>query len=115
MQAHPATPVVTPSPRFGVDDSIEEISEEIESASRAEQAWLKSACLKRDGNKCILTGFYDSNEWNKLGVNVTERPEEITAITELAHIIPFSMGSFSEGQVSRTAIRESVSYWLRFE
>ena len=113
MKASPATPVVTPSPRFGVHDSIEEIFSEIESASRAGQAWLKSACLKRDGNKCVLTGFYDVKEWNALGV--TERPDVVTAITELAHIIPFSMGSFSEGQVSRTAIRQSVSHWLRFE
>jgi len=108
VKAHPVTPVVTPSPRFGAHDSVEEISSEIESASRAEQAWLKSACLKRDGNKCVITGFYDTNEWNALGV--TERPDAITFPTELAHIIPFSMGSFSEGQVSRTAIRQSVSH-----
>ena len=102
MKAHPCTPAV-PSPRFGADDNIEEISSEIESATRGDQAWLKTVCLNRDGKKCIISGLYDINEWLKFPVN--ERPNVGTARTELAHIIPFSLGSFSEVQVSQTVAR----------
>jgi len=46
----------------------------------------------------MISGAYDTEEWHKLPVS--ERPDVVRARTELAHILPFSLGSFSESQVS---------------
>jgi len=48
----------------------------------------------------MLHGLWNSYIREKLSAK--ERSNEKTAITEVAHIIPFSMDSFSEPQVSES-------------
>ncbi|KAF8459174.1 hypothetical protein BDZ91DRAFT_742365 [Kalaharituber pfeilii] len=96
MKAHAKTPIPTPSPRWGAEEDVEEISSEIESVTRNDQAWLKAACLRRDGDKCAITGYYDVMQSFNSGDGRHE--ERITEITEVAHIIPFALGSFPEKQ-----------------
>ncbi|KAL0640252.1 hypothetical protein Q9L58_000530 [Maublancomyces gigas] len=99
MKSHGGTPLASPSPRFGAEHSVEEISSELfESCTRNDQAWLKAACLRRDNNRCVLTQFYDANEADK-NLSGSEYLEVTTEITEAAHIIPFSLGNFAETEV----------------
>ncbi|EZF30887.1 hypothetical protein H109_06327 [Trichophyton interdigitale MR816] len=58
------------------------------------QAKLKNDCLKRDGYRCQVTGLWDrhSVETGK----IVPEDERILAATEVAHILPFSLGSFDE-------------------
>jgi len=97
VKARGKTATPTPSPRFGAEDSINEISVNLESSSR-DQKWLKRVCLGRENNRCILTGLYDS-------VKAMGNPEIdpifiATTKTEIAHIIPFSLGNFEESEVN---------------
>ena len=62
----------------------------------------------------MISGAYDTKEWLKLPVN--ERPNVARARTELAHIIPFSLGSFSEAQVSLDILNAArLLNMLKFE
>ena len=97
MKARGKTPAVTPSPRCGAETDVDEIVMEIETSTRASQAWLKTVCLRRDKNRCIITHAYDGIESMKLPK--AERDSCITADTEVAHIIPFSLGHFGENEV----------------
>ncbi|CAG8910015.1 unnamed protein product [Penicillium egyptiacum] len=46
-------------------------------------------CLKRDGYKCVITGEFDLSSPNlKVGIR--------RALTECAHIIPFSLGTWKD-------------------
>ena len=87
MRAHPKTPSVITSPRFGLEDSVENIASELsESATRSSQRTLKKACLSRDGNMCAITHAIEASSAD---ANQTETN------TECAHIIPFSVGSWT--------------------
>lgn len=101
MKATGKTPV-SPSPRFGVDDSIEEIISELVSSSR-EQGWLKEACLRRDDNRCVLSGLYDTRK-AKESLSEDERKRTATTFTQAAHIIPFSVGNFAPTELGNTAM-----------
>ncbi|KAJ5945234.1 hypothetical protein N7516_005402, partial [Penicillium verrucosum] len=85
---------ITPSPRSGVEDSIENLkSLNIESISRSSQSQLRHHCLQRDGYKCVATGRYSGNH---------AHPQNApTTYLEAAHIVPFALGSFqaSDGEV----------------
>lgn len=107
MKAKGKTPVVSPSPRFGADDSINDITSELESSSRNEQGWLKEACLLRDNNRCVLTGLYDARK-ARTSLSSTEREHIATIKTEAAHIIPFSIGNFAETEVNISFINYAV-------
>ncbi|KAF7713037.1 Uncharacterized protein PECH_002164 [Penicillium ucsense] len=78
---------ITPSPRPGVEDSIEDLkSQDIDSITRSVQSQLRSHCLERDGNKCLASGYYSY---------LHPYPQNAkTARLEAAHIIPFALGSF---------------------
>ena len=90
MRAHPKTPSVTTSPRFGLEDSVENIASELtESATRKSQRALKKACLSRDGNMCAITHLIEASS---AGVN---QIDVVDTDTECAHIIPFSLGSWT--------------------
>jgi len=95
VKAKGKTPVVSPSPRFGADDSIDEIASELELSSRNEQGWLKEACLLRDDNRCVLTGLYDARK-AITSLSETEREHIATIKTEAAHIIPFLISNFGD-------------------
>lgn len=82
------TPAVIPSPRFNVADDADEIASEFEGqSSRNDQAWLKKACLARDGGKCVVTGMYDDS----IAYSRSMPADILTVYTEAAHIIPFSV------------------------
>jgi hypothetical protein len=99
VKAHGRTPAVSPTPRFGGEDSIEEIASELtESSSRNDQKWLKAACLRRDNNRCVISGYYDMNQAIE-SMTVSELDNIVTADTDAAHIIPFSLGTFAESEV----------------
>ncbi|KAJ5583306.1 hypothetical protein N7535_001926 [Penicillium sp. DV-2018c] len=98
MRAHGGkTPTeVTPSPRPGVEDSIEPITR------WNPQLQLRRHCLERDGNKCLATGYYSFDH--------DYPPNAPTAILEAAHIIPFALGSSraSDGE----AVNRHASIWV---
>ncbi|KAN0076343.1 hypothetical protein V8E54_006485 [Elaphomyces granulatus] len=76
--------IITPSPRFGVEDSIENIATLITESTIREQPRLRRQCLKRDGNRCCITKIYNAGSGHV-----------DTAPLEAAHIIPFSLARFS--------------------
>jgi hypothetical protein len=81
------TPAITTSPRFGVEDSIENLdSLDLESTRRAAQGKLGRNCLRRDGQRCIVTGY-----WN---TDFDFPPNAVDAPLQAAHVIPFSLGHF---------------------
>jgi hypothetical protein len=83
---------ITPSERFNAGADYEEIASEFEGVeTRNSQTALKKACLRRDGNKSVVTGYYDATEAKKLTQH--ERQGLLTFRTQAAHIIPFSLGN----------------------
>lgn len=89
---------ITPSPRSGIEDSIEDLkSQNIEPISRSYQSQLRNHCLERDGNKCLATGLYS---------HAHAYPRNaVTTYLEAAYIIPFALGSFQANHRHRnTAI-----------
>jgi hypothetical protein len=82
------TPVITPSPRIGFDDSVEDLnSRDITPASRNNQGRLRRNCLRRDGYRCTITRSWSSNH--------DFPPGEPTAILQPVHILPSALGSFT--------------------
>jgi len=103
MKAHGRTPAVSPTPRFGGEDSIEEIASELtEPSSRNDQKWLKAACLRRDNNRCVISGYYDAIIAIE-SMTASDLDNTVTADTDAAHIIPFSLGTFAESERRNTA------------
>ncbi|KAJ5121468.1 uncharacterized protein N7515_009429 [Penicillium bovifimosum] len=97
LQKGGKTPIeITPSPRSGVEDSIENLkSQNIEPISGSCQSRLRHRCLERDGNKCLATGHYSHNH--------AHPQNAMTTHLEAAHIIPFALGSFqaNDGEAFR--------------
>ena len=94
VKARGNTPFAVISPRFGAEDGVNEIASELSTpSSRSGQAELKAACLQRDNNRCVLSGIYDIIQAEE---NLSDAELSVTAtgMTELAHILPFSLGSF---------------------
>lgn len=85
MKAIRSTPIR--SPRDGMEDSIENIASQFTDPAVREE-FLKHACLARDGKKCVVTGSFDENSIDKNDTTTQ------VAITECAHIIPFSLGTW---------------------
>ena len=52
------------------------------------------ACFERDGGRCMVTGA-----WAEKYPGVPEDAQ--TTPTQAVHIVPFSLGQFSENQVPR--------------
>ncbi|KAB8229459.1 HNH endonuclease signature motif containing protein [Aspergillus alliaceus] len=79
---------LTPSPRFGTEDSIEDLLSEIDDPVVREQERLRTQCLSRDGYRCVITKAYEET---------ANPPPQIPFVGNLiaAHIIPFCLGSFS--------------------
>ena len=82
--------------RFDDLSAIDTISSEITTQKR-NQARLKTRCLARDNNRCMLSGWYDVVMAEKL--SAAEQQSILTGHTEAAHIIPFSLAAFSESEV----------------
>ena len=89
-----STRQVTPSPWN--DSSLEQddlLSTMLELATRNEQGQLKAFCLKRDNYKCMVTGAYDPSA---VGTILAEDSSERTMYTQLAHILPYSIGKWTD-------------------
>jgi len=100
-----STRQVTPSPWD--DASLEEediLATMLESATRNEQAQLKVYCLKRDNYKCLVTGLYDPSA---IGNILAEDSSESTMYTQLAHILPYSIGKWTD----RTSEERIAQIW----
>lgn len=81
------TPRFVSSPRLGVEDSIDNLEDLIADPVEREQEALRRDCLKRDGNKCVVSGFYN--------VKYSQVPSGgKRADLIAAHILPFSLGTF---------------------
>jgi hypothetical protein len=81
------TPAITRSPRFSIEDSIENLySLDLESATRKDQQKLRAHCLKRDGDQCVISKIWDKNSPYPAG--------GIFGFLDAAHIIPFALGAF---------------------
>ena len=94
---------ITPSPHFGLEDSIENFkSLNIEPITRSPQSQLRSHCLERDGHKCLATGLYSYTHAHPQG--------EMTTYLEAAHIIPFALES-SQAK-DRRAEHRNASIWV---
>ncbi|KAJ5085393.1 hypothetical protein N7532_010164 [Penicillium argentinense] len=78
---------VTPSPRSGVEDSVEDIKgKSIEPISRNPHSKLRKNCLERDGYKCMATHQYSIDHPHPKSARTT--------YLEAAHIIPYTLGIF---------------------
>jgi hypothetical protein len=94
---------ITPSPRSGVEDSIENLkSLNIEPISGSSQSQLRHRCLERDGNKCLATGYYSHSH--------THPRNALTTHLEAAHIIPFALGSFQAN--NGEAVDRHAKIWV---
>lgn len=88
------TPAVRP-PRFGVEDSIENLlAMGHDPVFRDDQAKLRTDCLRRDGNMCVISKAYNVDA-------VTKPPGVKTSHLTAAHIVPFSLGTFKDDTEER--------------
>lgn len=86
------TPSVTKSPRFNAVQDLEETASELDgTSSRNDQRWLRRACLERDGEKCVVSNFYDQSEAEKIPKR--RKKGLVAAIINVARILPFSIGN----------------------
>jgi hypothetical protein len=81
------TPAITPSPRPGRENSVDNLKDlQMQPINRSSQAQLRNHCLARDGNRCVATGLYSPNH---------KRPRNaMTTHLRAAHIIPVALESF---------------------
>jgi hypothetical protein len=101
------TPGITPSPRLGLEDSIENLdSQHIDSATRNDQPRLRDNCLKRDGHRCVLSQCWDEN--------YQDREAGGYGPVEAAHIIPFALGKFHTDDERRQISRVWVNIFRYF-
>ncbi|CAG8909411.1 unnamed protein product [Penicillium egyptiacum] len=78
------TPIITPSPRIGFDDSVENLNSlDITPASRNDQERLRRNCLRRDGYRSV-------------------------------HILPFALGSFTNDDERRRSSEVWVNIFRYF-
>ena len=84
-----------PSPLLGLLDATDDINAIASSSTgvlvdRNQQENIKKACLKRDNQRCLITGFMDKSAYDKLPPNSMP---PVFVRTACAHIIPYSMGA----------------------
>ena len=107
VRARGPTPSVIESPRLNAGQDIEAMASAFEDfPSRKDQKGLKMACLVRDGGKCVVTGFHDSKEYQKLSA-IEEARSAGRVQTQAAHIIPFSI---ENSIVSSFGSRRKISF-----
>ncbi|KAJ5723432.1 hypothetical protein N7488_001467 [Penicillium malachiteum] len=79
-----STPSV--SARLGMEDSIENVASQ-STGPIVRDSGLKSECLARDGNRCVITGHFDED-------SLDPSSTRSTVYTECVHIIPFALTSW---------------------
>ena len=90
------------SPRLGAHGENSEVATETESSTRPTQSWLKSTCLERDGNCCVISGLCDVDQAHTYLDEAACQSMQLV-ITEVTRILPFSFGEFLEVEVSTLA------------
>ena len=104
MKARGPTSSPHTSPRFAAMSSIEDVDNEMpDSITRGQQRALRQKCLRRDGNKCVLSGTFNIDALSQEELNAwTPQDARGRHIGKLdaAHIIPFSLGQCSRKTVS---------------
>lgn len=82
-------------PSSPVDWDLAEISlGEVVSSARNEYTALKSACLKRDGHRCVVTGMIEQRDYGEMSLD--DRGESHTCGTWCAYILPYALKTFDE-------------------
>ena len=78
---------------------VESVAGEI-TPSQRHQKQLRTLCLERDQNRCVVSGYYDKLQLKNLPGDERRRVSGPKTWTEAAHIVPFSYGSFGKSGVS---------------
>ncbi|KAH0532424.1 hypothetical protein TsFJ059_001116 [Trichoderma semiorbis] len=102
---------LTPSPVREVAFGIQLSMTQIEPSSRSDQSILKKRCLRRDNNRCILTGMVDRAYFKSLPPQ--RRGDLIVCTTECAHIIPFALRKFDPNSAQETEVKAQI--WVALE
>jgi hypothetical protein len=94
---------ITPSPRHGLDEAIEELAARTDEPMKRQQAKIRQEAMLREGNRCIISGFYDL----KLR---RQYPGEDCEDLDAAHIVPFCLASFENDndKLQKIAVWENI-------
>ena len=89
----------TPHPGEWIDDEVKSMMSEMEAPTRTDQKSLKTQCLRRDGDRCQISKFFDETSlFDKPEIAaLAETLSSSDTATECCHILPFYLGSFDEG------------------
>lgn len=94
VRARSKPPSVSPSPHAKREAHVEAVAATLTQPEKR-TSQFKELCLKRDDNRCVITGELDIEYWEELN-----RPEEpYFGRTEGAHIIPFCYASWESAEV----------------
>ncbi|OPB43543.1 hypothetical protein A0O28_0098310 [Trichoderma guizhouense] len=95
---------LTPSPIVIPGLSAEESQNQLE--LRSDHTAAKQACLRRDNNRCIITGMIDDEYVRSLP---PQRYGDLTSCTtECAHIIPFALSKFNQNSTQESEIKDEI-------
>ena len=67
------TPKLTPFTRPGASDDINTVAAALDGSLATRGKDIKQACLLRDNNRCIATGFIDINVYHELWAGTNKR------------------------------------------
>ena len=104
-------PPVTPSPNQLAAFEIELAMTQIEGSSRTGQKSLKEECLRRDGNRCVVSGAIDSEAFANMPPG--ERKGTGKVRTQCAHILPFALRKFEEKNATQTK-NKATTWWALY-
>ncbi|KAM5441456.1 hypothetical protein MferCBS31731_003527 [Microsporum ferrugineum] len=88
------TPAATQSPCTDAQVQVDSLI--MNPSTRNEQSKLKEDCLKRDGYRCKVTGFWDSKSVKDKQTTIPKGDQHFRGDTEVSHILPFALGNFDE-------------------
>jgi len=106
-------PPVTPSPSQSAAFEIELARTQIEGSTRNPgQKWLKEECLRRDGNRCVVSGAIDSAAYANMLPG--KRKGAGKTKTQCSHILPFALGKFEEKNATYTKNKATI-WWALYQ
>jgi len=104
-------PPVTPSPNKSATLEIELAMTQIEGSSRAGQKSLKEECLRRDGNRCVVSAHIDTAAF--VNIPPGERKGARKTNTQCSHILPFALSKFEEKNATQTK-NKATTWWALY-
>lgn len=94
MKARSRKSSVTSSPHPKRQENTEIVAGSLD-MPEARETIFRERCRRRDSHRCVITGSMHIGHWNELG-----RPDGTKKTkVEVAHIIPFSYGSWNQSSV----------------